>query len=202
MLAVCCSFQIASSLRSWFQLARGKGGVFICHPYTTPTPGPPLSTKGFIPSSQRVNIYWTEQWMSEWMKVAERSGVNWPTIGTLALVPSPPWWIHPGWYILWAPVSHHQWGWVLTFRVPSTGPSYTRCPEHWWQLVSAFLLSCFGFSFIWNIQCHISMSKGKFGKEWALSLQGFPRGASGKKPTCQCRRHKRGGFDPWVGKIP
>ena len=23
-----------------------------------------------------------------------------------------------------------------------------------------------------------------------------------KKPTCQCRRHKRCGFDPWVRKIP
>ena len=27
-------------------------------------------------------------------------------------------------------------------------------------------------------------------------------GARGKEPTCRCRRHKRGGFDPWVGKIP
>ena len=26
-------------------------------------------------------------------------------------------------------------------------------------------------------------------------------GASGKEPTCQCRRHKRCRFDPWVGKI-
>ena len=26
-------------------------------------------------------------------------------------------------------------------------------------------------------------------------------GASGKEPTCQCRRHKRRRFDPWVGKI-
>ena len=25
---------------------------------------------------------------------------------------------------------------------------------------------------------------------------------SGKEPACQCRRHKRHGFDPWVGKIP
>ena len=25
---------------------------------------------------------------------------------------------------------------------------------------------------------------------------------SGKDPACQCRRHKRRGFDPWVGKIP
>ena len=31
---------------------------------------------------------------------------------------------------------------------------------------------------------------------------GFPGGPSGKEPTCQCRRHKRCGFDPWVGKIP
>ena len=30
---------------------------------------------------------------------------------------------------------------------------------------------------------------------------GFPGGASGKEPACQCRRHKRRWFDPWVGKI-
>ena len=27
-------------------------------------------------------------------------------------------------------------------------------------------------------------------------------GARGKESTCQCRRCKRCGFDPWVGKIP
>ena len=31
---------------------------------------------------------------------------------------------------------------------------------------------------------------------------GFPRWCSGKEPTCQCRRHKTPGFNPWVGKIP
>ena len=31
---------------------------------------------------------------------------------------------------------------------------------------------------------------------------GFPGGASGKESTCQCRRYKTCGFDPWVGKIP
>ena len=31
---------------------------------------------------------------------------------------------------------------------------------------------------------------------------GFPGDASGKEPSCQCRRHKRCGFDPWVGKSP
>ena len=31
---------------------------------------------------------------------------------------------------------------------------------------------------------------------------GFPAGASGKEPACQCRRPKSHGFDPWIGKIP
>ena len=31
---------------------------------------------------------------------------------------------------------------------------------------------------------------------------GFPGGASGKEPTCQCQRCERCRFDPWVGKIP
>ena len=34
------------------------------------------------------------------------------------------------------------------------------------------------------------------------SQSGFPGGASGKEPTCQRRRHKRHGFNPWVGKFP
>ena len=31
---------------------------------------------------------------------------------------------------------------------------------------------------------------------------GFPGDASGKEHACQCRRRKRHGFNPWVGKIP
>ena len=33
-------------------------------------------------------------------------------------------------------------------------------------------------------------------------LIGLPGGTGGKEPACQCKRHKRHGFDPWVGKIP
>ena len=33
-------------------------------------------------------------------------------------------------------------------------------------------------------------------------MLGFPGGASGKEPICQCRKCKRLGFDPWVRKIP
>ena len=31
---------------------------------------------------------------------------------------------------------------------------------------------------------------------------GFPGGASGKEPACQCRRHKKLRFNLWIGKIP
>ena len=31
---------------------------------------------------------------------------------------------------------------------------------------------------------------------------GFPGGTSGKEPTCQCKKHKRLGFSPWIRKIP
>ena len=30
----------------------------------------------------------------------------------------------------------------------------------------------------------------------------FPSGASGKELICKCRRQKRCGFNPWIGKIP
>ena len=33
-----------------------------------------------------------------------------------------------------------------------------------------------------------------------LKTWGFPGGTSGKESACQCRRCKRGGFNPWVGK--
>ena len=34
---------------------------------------------------------------------------------------------------------------------------------------------------------------------WVL---GFPGDAGGKEPACQCRRHERHGFDPWVWEDP
>ena len=38
--------------------------------------------------------------------------------------------------------------------------------------------------------------------EVTMVPRGFPDGASGKEPACQCRRQKRWGFDPWAGTIP
>ena len=34
-----------------------------------------------------------------------------------------------------------------------------------------------------------------------ILLYCFPGSTSGKEPACQCRKHKRCGFNPWVGKI-
>ena len=34
------------------------------------------------------------------------------------------------------------------------------------------------------------------------SLMGFPGGASGKEPACQCKRQKSLAFDPRIRKIP
>ena len=31
---------------------------------------------------------------------------------------------------------------------------------------------------------------------------GFQGGTRGKEPACECRRHMRHGFQPWMGKIP
>ena len=43
-------------------------------------------------------------------------------------------------------------------------------------------------------------------RKWRSSLCSrevdFPCCSNGKEPTCQCRRHKRGRFEPWVGKMP
>ena len=37
--------------------------------------------------------------------------------------------------------------------------------------------------------------------EHIYTYMGFPGGSSGKEPACRCKRHKRHGFDLWVGKI-
>ena len=45
-------------------------------------------------------------------------------------------------------------------------------------------------------------------QEWGLwfnhqwGIKGLPRWCSDEGPTCQCQRHKRHGFHPWVRKIP
>ena len=53
---------------------------------------------------------------------------------------------------------------------------------------------------------HLSTSLSRLLFPWFRPLsppiQGFPGGASGKESACQCRRHKRCGFNPRARKIP
>ena len=55
-----------------------------------------------------------------------------------------------------------------------------------------------------SVICLIAIFKKKKKKIGYLPMAGggFPGGPSGQKSACQCRRPKRGGFDPWVQKIP
>ena len=48
-------------------------------------------------------------------------------------------------------------------------------------------------------------SRGNWGWKFIICQgpnTGFPGGASGKEFACQCRRHRRRRFNPWIGKIP
>ena len=52
-----------------------------------------------------------------------------------------------------------------------------------------------------SIPKHIGLGPTLRSYLW-FDYEGFPGGTSGKEPACQCKRHKRWLFDPWVGKIP
>ena len=48
----------------------------------------------------------------------------------------------------------------------------------------------------WNFEFHVVFNCHCIGENLD-----FPSGAGSKEPACQCRRCKKHGFDPWVGKI-
>ena len=61
----------------------------------------------------------------------------------------------------------------------------------------------------WKWVRNTSFSLAMKTQEWAEISRyrspysvGFPGGTTGQEPACQCRRHKRYRFNPWVGKIP
>ena len=59
-----------------------------------------------------------------------------------------------------------------------------------------------------DYSCQYQMRRRKGGElHWLIwahlsACLGLPRWHSGRESACQCRRCKRCGFDPWVGKIP
>ena len=65
----------------------------------------------------------------------------------------------------------------------------------------SFYLS-FPKSSIWEQCLPLSYKKTTQTVFWIVWVSGFPGGTSGKELACQCRRHKKHGFDPWVRKNP
>ena len=59
-----------------------------------------------------------------------------------------------------------------------------------------------GLYSLWGHKSQTWLSDFCFHFHFPAFFWGFPDGASGKEPACQCRRHKRCGLSPWVGKIP
>ena len=55
----------------------------------------------------------------------------------------------------------------------------------------------------WSLSCYYwGRRQGIMGFGLGSKVSGLPRGFRGKESTCQYRRHRRRGFDPWVGKSP
>ena len=57
---------------------------------------------------------------------------------------------------------------------------------------------------VYNLPSHFVClaSVSSLSPPFQMEVLDFPGGASDKESTCQCRTHKRCGFNPWVGKIP
>ena len=53
----------------------------------------------------------------------------------------------------------------------------------------------------WCAVVHGVGKRHNLATEQQSGVLGFPGGTSGKELTCQCWRHKRHRFDPWVWKI-
>ena len=97
-------------------------------------------------------------------------------------------------------------------RASSLGkPEVLCCRRNLAQDLYLFLISFHGRlsfpTFIFLTLCknssYFRLPQSSFANEWRYkSIKSFPGGTSGKEPICQCRRQKRCGFDPWIGKIP
>ena len=72
------------------------------------------------------------------------------------------------------------------------------------RTLSVFLILDFGGDdkTVFNIKFYQSIHLHEYILLHVDYVSGFPRADSGKEFACQCRRHKRHGFNLWVGKIP
>ena len=83
--------------------------------------------------------------------------------------------------------------------------------RHDWATSLSLFISCIGEGNGNPLQCSCLENPRDGGAWWAAVygvaqsrtwLKRLSSSSRGKKPTCQCRRHRRCGFDPWIKKIP
>ena len=97
---------------------------------------------------------------------------------------------------------------------PQSSPSPSAFNLFWHRGLSNELVLCIRWSKYWSFSFSISPSNEysgliSFRVDWfdLLAVQGTLKsllagGASGKEPTCQCRRCETRGFNSWVRKMP
>ena len=94
--------------------------------------------------------------------------------------------------------SKHFCPWNFPGKNTGVGCHFLHLRFHFIELTSAFPLPEL-FGACYTLQSRSSKLIPIFSNVFTL---GLPRQLSGKESTCQCRRHRRRGFDLWVGKIP
>ena len=87
----------------------------------------------------------------------------------------------PKWTLLWA----SQWNQSVFLIQIYIGSCYLRSLGQ--------VAECLPENQIWLISLHVIIH--------SIICEGFPDGASGKEPACQCRRHKKHWFSP-LGRSP
>ena len=104
-------------------------------------------------------------------------------------------WLWPSCLLLTKTLWLHLTHWIILDNLPILRSSV----ESHWQ--SCFCLVEIACSLVSAIRTWTSWEEGECFSIYYTWLD-FPDGASGKEPAYRCRRWKRRGFDPWVGKIP
>ena len=86
----------------------------------------------------------------------------------------------------------------MTLCLASKAESLSLNTINTWEHVS---LCCWG----WGCPVHGGISAASLASAYQVPTahpSGLPRWLSGKESTCQCRRYRKCGFNPWVWKIP
>ena len=107
--------------------------------------------------------------------------------------------------------SHHHWSHQKSLKYLETVKLMivnTRFPEFYFLFESsAFQIGnksviCFPWHHTFTLLISKKMSSKYLSLKTIVIAIGLPRWLHGKEPTCQGKRHRGRGLDPWVGKIP